>query len=160
MLLDSNSLQIHALDNRERNATQRQTSRSLNEVASTVWSATASERAVLREAKLKAIKGLEKQRISRMSAILVIWYVLAKTKYCVRHWWPCPARTGQFFKKKYTRKQRDEIPSDRTRDEVIGNAYVFFVFLAIKNLSQFPQLNFTSADADTTPLGLSELGVV
>jgi len=71
-------------------------------------------------------------------------------------------RAGQVIslKKKYTRKQRDEISSDRTHDEVMGNAYVFFVFLAIKNLSQFPQLNFTSADADTTPLGVPWLGVV
>ena len=40
-------------------------------------------------------------------------------------------RTGQvtsFLKKKKNTREnkRDEIPSDRTHDEVIGNAYVFF----------------------------------
>lgn len=33
-----------------------------------------------------------------------------------------------------------------------------FCLLSNKKLSQFPQLNFTSADADTTPLGVSGWG--
>jgi hypothetical protein len=45
-------------------------------------------------------------------------------------------------------------PSVRDHDEGRENAYIFFVFPAIKTLSQFQKLNFTSADAATASSGM------
>jgi hypothetical protein len=98
-LLNPNPLQILALDNSQRKGMQPK--HPVPEWSGiyecTVWSTTASDSTVLREAKLKAIKVWKSSVSPQMSPIFVNRCVWAMTKYCVRHWWPCPGRTSHFF---------------------------------------------------------------
>jgi hypothetical protein len=58
------------------------------------------------------------------------------------------------FFRKYTRTEEMKfLPIVSMMKEEEMHIYFFLSFLAIKYPSQFPRLNFTFADATTTPLG-------